>query len=151
MKNRAFLLVPLTLLLSACPGPDEEAREELPLPPAPAAVEGDLQGRVGAEAAGSDWQVCAFRVDGEERACSDVDGPTYTLRLPEGRYQVLAFGPGDQVGAHTASTTCLRDGGVDCSDGTLLEVEVVAGASVPAIDVLDFANARPDWPQRPAR
>lgn len=151
MKNRSFLLVPLILLLTACPGPDEEAPEELPLPPTPPAAEGTLQGQIGAEGAGSGWQVCGFAVDGGEGTCSEVDGPAYALTLPQGRYQVVAFGPDGKVGAHTASTTCLRDGGVDCSDGALLEVEVVAGASVPAIDVLDFSNARPDWPQRPAQ
>ena len=151
MKIRAYLLVPLILLLTACPGPDEEAREELPLPPEPPAAEGEIQGRIGAEGAGSGWQVCGFRVDDGEGTCSDLEGTTYSLGLPQGRYHVLAFGPADEVGAHTASTTCLRDGGVDCSDGALLEVEVVGGASVPAIDVLDFDNARPDWPQRPVR
>ena len=151
MKNRAFLLVPLTLLLAGCPGPDEDTREELPLPPEPAVLEGELQGRIGAEGAGAGWQVCGFRVDTGEGTCSGVDGPAYRLSLPEGRYRVLAFGPGGVVGAHTASTTCLRDGGVDCSDGALLEVDVVAGSSVPAIDVLDFDNARPEWPQRPPR
>lgn len=151
MKTRALLLVPLTLLLSACPGPDEEAREELPLPPEPAAIEGEIQGRIGVAGTGGGWQVCGFRVDGGRGDCAEIDGPGYALRLPEGRYHVLAFGPAGEVGAHTASTTCLRDGGVDCSDGALLEVDVVAGSSVPAIDVLDFANARPDWPQRPSR
>lgn len=149
MKNRAYLLLPLTLLLTACPGPDGEAPEELPLPPTPSAAEGELQGRIGVEGAGSGWQVCGFPVDGGEGTCSAIDGPTYALSVPEGRYRVLAFGPDDKVGAHTASTTCLRDGGVDCSDGALLEVEVAAGSIVPAIDVLDFTNARQDWPQRP--
>lgn len=151
MKNRSFLLVPLTLLLSACPGPADEVPEELPLPPEPAAAEGELHGRIGMEGAGPGWQVCGFAVDTGQATCSDVDGPGYSLTLPEGRYHVLAFGADQAVGAHTASTTCLRDGGVDCSDGTLLEVEVVADARVPAIDVLDFANARPDWPQQPPR
>jgi|GEM_PF-3766429 len=151
MKNRAFLLLPLTLLLAACPGPDEEIVEELPLPPGPTAAEGTLQGRIGADGAGVGWEVCGFRVDTGASACNGVEGPGYTLRLPEGRYHVLAFGPGGVVGAHTASTTCLRDGGVDCSDGSLLEVDVVADSMVPAIDILDFDNARPDWPQRPAR
>ena len=46
-----------------------------------------------------------------------------------------------------------REGLADgvAADGALLEVDVVAGSSVPAIDVLDFTNARPEWPQRPSR
>lgn len=151
MKNRSVLLVPLILLLTACPGPDGEAPEELPLPPAPTAAQGELQGRIGADAAGTGWQVCGFQVDTGEGTCSGVEAPVYTLVLPAGRYHVLAYGPDGAVGAHTASTTCLRDGGVDCSDGALLEVEVVADSRVPAIDVLDFNNVRPEWPEHPSR
>lgn len=145
-----LLLIPLTVILAACGGSDEPA-EELPLPPAPLAREGIIEGRVGVDGVGPGWRVCAHPVDGGDAYCIEPQAADYRLSLVAGQYHVLAHGTQGSTGAHTASTTCLRDGGVDCSDGTLLEVEVNAESVMPAIDILDFDNARPEWPDAPAR
>lgn len=150
MPTRLLLLMPLTLALVAC-GRDDEPAEELPLPPAPEAREGTIEGRIGADGVGPGWRVCAHPVAGGAAHCIEPQAADYRLALPAGQYHVLAYGAQDGMGAHTASTTCLRDAGVDCSDGTLLEVEVNAESVVPAIDILDFDNTRPDWPAAPGR
>ncbi|MGY6518108.1 MAG: hypothetical protein ACXIUZ_05285 [Lysobacteraceae bacterium] len=149
MRHARLVLLPALLALAACGAPDGEPPEELPLPPDERLRDGEIQGRVGGDASGPGWRACAFPVEGGEPRCAAVEDGRFVLAVPGGRYQVLAYGPGGLVAAHTASTTCLRDGGVDCTDGRLLEVEIAAEATLPSIDVLDFDNRLDDWPDAP--
>lgn len=116
---------------------------------------GSVSGRVVDAQAGANrrYRVCAVTSNNSYTTCTSLPAGQTQFRiadLPAGYYLLVAssIGADDDVriGAHSESTPCLRLGGKACNDGRLTEVPVGWGQDIRDIEVNDFRNRNPDWP-----